>query len=75
MGIDIQKFVGGVIGAIVAVIVIVAVAIPVIGANQVADTVTNYAAMNSMINIIPLLLIVSVILGVIGMFLMRKKNE
>lgn len=74
MAIDIQKFVAGVVGAIVAVIITVTVAIPVISSNQVASTVTNYAAMNSMINIVPLLIIVGVILAVVGMFLYGKKN-
>lgn len=74
MAIDIQKFVAGVVGAIVAVVITVTVAIPVISSNQVASTVTNYAAMNSMINIIPLLIIVGVIIAVVGMFLYSKKN-
>ena len=74
MGIDIQKFVGGVIGAIVAVIIVVTVAIPIISANQVSSDVQNYSAINSMINIVPLLLIVAVIIAVVGMFLYSRKN-
>ena len=55
MGLNIQSFVGAVVGIIVAVVVTVVIAIPVISSNEVPDTVTNYASINSMLGIIPLL--------------------
>lgn len=74
-GLDIQKYVGGVIGAIVCVIVVVAVGVPIIGSNQVASGSPNADAINSMINIIPLLLVVAIIIAIVGMFLVsRSKN-
>lgn len=60
--------------AVVVTVIVVTVAIPIISANQVASTVTNYAAMNSMINIIPLLLIVAVIIAIVGMFLYSRRK-
>lgn len=75
MGLDIQKYVGGVIGAIVCVIVVVAVGIPIITANQAPEGAPNADAINSMINIIPLLLVVAVIIAVVGMFLYNRKNN
>lgn len=74
MGLDIQKYVGGVIGAIVCVIVVVAVGIPVIVANQAPAGSPNADAINSMINIIPLLLVVAIIIAIVGMFLYNRKN-
>ena len=73
-GLDIQKFVGGVIGAIVCVIIVVAVGVPILTSNQVADTAPNADAINSMINIIPLLLVVAIIIAIVGLFLYSRKN-
>lgn len=75
MGLDIQKFVGGVIAAIVCVIIVVAVGIPIISANVVPETVANADAINSMIQIIPLLLVVAIIIAVVGMFLYSKMKN
>ena len=55
-------------------VVTVIIAIPIISTNQVASTVENYASMNAMLNIIPLLIIVGVIMAVVGTFLYSKKN-
>lgn len=74
MAINIDKFVSGVIGIIVAVIVTVIIAIPIISTNQVASSVANYESMNAMLNIIPLLIIVGVIMAVVGTFLYSRKG-
>lgn len=71
---DIQKFVGGVIGAIVCVIIVVAVGVPILTTNQVAAGTPNADAINSMINIIPLLLVVAIIIAIVGLFLYSRKN-
>lgn len=73
-GLNIQKWIGGVIAAVVCIIVVVTVAIPIISENQVAETVENAGALNAMINIIPLLIVVGIIVAVVGMFLYSKKN-
>lgn len=74
MGLDIQKFVGGVISAIVCVIIVVAVGVPVITSNTVGEGVANASAINSMIQIIPLLLVVAIIIAIVGMFLYSRKG-
>ena len=71
---DIQKFVGGVIGAIVCVIIVVAVGVPILSTNQVDSEAPNADAINSMINIIPLLLVVAIIIAIVGLFLYSRKN-
>ena len=73
-GLNIQKWIGGVIAAVVCIIVVVTVAIPIISTNQVESTVENYEALNAMINIIPLLIVVGIIVAVVGMFLYSKKD-
>lgn len=55
-------------------VIVITVAIPIISDNQVEETVANYAAINSMINIIPLLLIVAVIIAIVGMFLYNRSK-
>ena len=73
-GLNIQKWIGGVIAAVVCIIVVVTVAIPIISTNQVDSSVENYEALNAMINIIPLLIVVGIIVAVVGMFLFSKKD-
>ena len=71
---NIQKWIGGVIAAVVCIIVVVTVAIPIISTNQVEETVTNADALNAMINIIPLLIVVGIIVAVVGMFLYNSRK-
>ncbi len=73
-GINLQKFIGGVVAAVVAIIIIVTVAVPIISSNQVDTTVENADALNAMINIIPLLIVVGIIVAVVSMFLYNRKN-
>ena len=73
-GLNIQKWIGGVIAAVVCIIVVVTVAIPIISTNQVESSVENYEALNAMINIIPLLILVGIIVAVVGTFLNSKKD-
>lgn len=73
-GINMQAFVGGTIGAVIVTVIVITVAIPILTANQVSSDVPNADAINSMINIIPLLLVVAVIIAIVGMFLYRKSR-
>lgn len=66
---NISKFVQGLVAVIVGIVLTVTVAVPIISSNQVASTVTNYAALNSLLNILPLLIIVGLVLGAIGMYI------
>lgn len=66
---SISKFTQGLVVSIVGILLTVTVAIPVISSNQVATSVENYEALNSLLNILPLLIIVGLVLGVIGMYI------
>ena len=74
MCLSVEKFVTAVVGIIVAVVVTVVIAIPVISSNQVAETVANAASINSMLGIIPLLIVVGIIMAVVGSFLYARKG-
>lgn len=74
MGLSVEKFVTAVVGIIVAVVVTVVIAIPVLADNQVAETVANASSINSMLGIIPLLIVVGIIMAVVGSFLYARKG-
>lgn len=69
---NISKFTSGLVATIVGIVLTVTVAIPIISANQVESTVANYSALNSLLNILPLLIIVGLVLGVIGMYISNR---
>lgn len=71
---DVQKFTAAVISIVVVVIIAVTVLIPILGSNQVPDTIENSAAINAMLNVIPILVIVGIIIAVVGMFLYTRRN-
>ncbi len=75
MALNLDKWIGGVIGIIVTVLMTVTVLIPVISSNQAQSTVANADAINSMLNLIPLLTVVGIIIFVIGMFISKSKNN
>lgn len=75
MALNLDKWIGGVIAIIVTVLMTVTVLIPVISGNQAESTVANADAINSMLNLIPLLTVVGIIIFVIGMFISRSKNN
>lgn len=70
---DVQKFTAAVVGVIVVVIIGVTVLIPIIADNQVAETVTNAASLNAIINIIPLLVFVGIIIAIVTIFLGKRQ--
>lgn len=72
MGFDIGKFTSMIFAVIVAIVLIVVVAIPIISENQVASSVTNSGAMNAIINIIPILLVVSVLMAIVGLLVVKR---
>lgn len=73
-GIDISKFIAAAIGAVICLVVVVTVAIPIISSNQAASSVANADAINSMINIAPLLMVVGVIVAIVATFVIRGRN-
>lgn len=72
---NLDKWIGGVIGIIVTVLMTVTVLIPVISGNQAGSTVANADAINSMLNLIPLLTVVGIIIFVIGMFISKSRKD
>ncbi len=75
MALNLDKWIGGVIAIIVTVLMTVTVLIPVISGNQAGSTVANADAINSMLNLIPLLTVVGIIIFVIGMFISRSSKN
>ncbi len=73
-GVDISKFIAAAIGAVICLVVVVTVAIPIISTNQAASSVANAEAINSMINIAPLLMVVGVIVAIVATFVIRGKS-
>lgn len=71
---NVGKFVSLVFGVIVAIIMIVVVAIPIISENQVGTGVANATAINSIINIVPILLVVSILMAIVGAFMYKKSG-
>lgn len=69
---NISKFVSGLVATIVGIVLTVTVAVPIISSNQVGESITNSAAINSLLNILPLLIIVGLVLGVIGMYISNR---
>lgn len=69
---SIGKFTQGLVFAIVAIVLTVTVAVPIITDNQVASSVQNASALNSLLNILPLLIIVGIVLGVVGMYISSR---
>ncbi len=74
MGLSVEKFVTAVVGIIVAVVVTVVIAIPVISSNTVGEGIANADSINSMLGIIPLLIVVGIIMAVVGSFLYARKG-
>ena len=75
MALNLDRWIGGVIAIIVTVLMTVTVLIPVISGNQAESTVANADAINSMLNLIPLLTVVGIIIFVIGMFISRSSKN
>lgn len=68
-----DKFINSVVAVVIGVIIVTAVAIPVITSNQVASTVTNYAAMNTIMNILPLMMLIGLLVAAV-FFVKAKKG-
>lgn len=69
---NISKFTSGLVATIVGIVLTVTVALPIISSNQVASSVENSEALNALLNILPLLIIVGLVLGVIGMYISNR---
>ena len=71
--INVGKFVGSIVAITVAVIVVAVVAVPIIAANNVGSGVQNYETINTILNIIPVFLVIAILIGAIGMFVKSRQ--
>lgn len=72
---DVQKFTAAVISIVVVVVIAVTVLVPIIQDNQLSTgegALANAGAINSILNVIPLLVIVGIIIAVIGLFISKR---
>ena len=74
MGLNVARFTGAIVSAIVCVILVVSVAVPIITDNKVAESVANASSINAMLGIIPLLIVVGVVIFVIAAFIGRGRD-
>ena len=69
-------FIRDIVAVTIAVVVITAVAIPIIGGSILTSDsgLTNYAQINTILQILPVFLVIAVLVGVIAMFVTSKRN-
>lgn len=72
---DMERFTSAVVSIVVSLIIVIGVAIPIVGSTAVPDTVANHAAIQSLVDIVPLLMVVGVVLACVGMFLYKKSRN
>lgn len=69
-------FIKDIVAVTIAVVVITAVAIPIIGGSILTSDsgLTNYAQINTILEILPVFLVIAVLVGVIAMFVTSRRN-
>lgn len=70
---DIGSFLKVVISATIGVVVVTAIAIPVIGDVTIEDGTANKDAIESMLGLVPLLLVVAIVVGVVAIAINRSR--
>lgn len=65
----------GVVGIVVAIVIVVSVALPIISANLLPDEspIANAETINTLLGIIPVLLIIGIVVGVVSIFIAKKQ--
>lgn len=71
-----NSFIRDIVAVTIAVVVITAVAIPIIGGSILTSEsgLTNYAQINTILQILPVFLVIAVLVGVIAMFVTSKRK-
>ena len=69
---EVGKFVGGVVGVVIAVLMITALGIPVIKSAVGSLDATADKDILQMLEVIPILLGVAVIVGIVALFISRR---
>lgn len=71
---NLGKFIGSVISAVLGIVVVVTIALPILAENQASPSVANADAINAMLGLVPLLLVIAIVVGVVGMIALKGKN-
>ena len=68
-------FIKDIVAVTIAVVVITAVAIPIIGGSILTSDsgLANYVQINTILQILPVFLVIAVLVGVIAMFVTSKR--
>ena len=71
-----NSFIKDIVAVTIAVVVITAVAIPIIGGSILTSDsgLANYAQINTILEILPVFLVIAVLVGVIAMFVTYRRN-
>lgn len=70
---EVGKFATNLIVIIVGVILVASVALPILSGVTIAEGTANKDAIESMLGIIPILLVVAIVMAVIYMFISRRE--
>ena len=70
-----NSFIKDIVAVTIAVVVITAVAIPIIGGSILTSEsgLANYAQINTILEILPVFLVIAVLVGVIAMFVTSRR--
>lgn len=70
-----NSFIRDIVAVTIAVVVITAVAIPIIGGSILTSDsgLANYAQINTILEILPVFLVIAVLVGVIAMFVTSRR--
>lgn len=69
---ELKSFLSSVIMASVATVIIVSVAIPIVGSATIPEGTANKSAIESMLGLIPLLLVIAVVVAVLAVAFTRR---
>lgn len=69
---NVGAFTEGIVGLVIGVILLTAVAIPIIGANQVPDSFSMKSTLDTIINTLPIFIGIALIVSIVGMFIVRR---
>lgn len=72
---DANSFTKNIVSVSIAVVVVSSVAIPIIGsAILTSDSgITNYAQINSILQMLPIFLVLAVLVAIVGMFITKYR--
>lgn len=71
---DVRGFTGTIIGVVIAIVVTVSVLVPIITDNVLTESsgLSNWSQINTLIEILPLLVILSIVVIVVGSFISKR---